>query len=360
MIRKISEGDVVFQEQGKVNCGPRTALLPDGSVICTYMSQTAISSSDFVPMAAYSKDGEHWSESKPIWPELVGKKSPFVSVRNTPDGGVSLAGMWFEYGGPDKFFWSDETGGMEENQLVWSISQDGGKSFPLPREVALPYCASAEQPGGMLVRKNGEYMMVYAPYPTTDPNQEVVTNQIVLLRSTDRGETFQAEYVGKVDYPATYAETWICELTDGRLVMGSWMVENKEHPDLYFLSKDGGKTFSGPLPMGFQGQSTSITAYTGNRIWVPYNQRQHGRVGVWLALAKPDDDGFHLLENQIVWEAQISTRSDTAGDFSQWTDYSFGEPHCTVLPDGTLLVVLWYEQPNGKGIRYVHLAYEED
>ena len=33
---------------------------------------------DFVPMAAWSKDGEIWSEAKELFPDLRGKKSVFV------------------------------------------------------------------------------------------------------------------------------------------------------------------------------------------------------------------------------------------------------------------------------------------
>ena len=89
-----------------------------------------------------------------------------------------------------------------------------------------------------------------------------------------------------------------------------------------------------------------------------YNQRKTGTIGVWLSIAKPDATGFNIIANEPVWQAEIATRSNTSGDFSEWTDYSFGEPNVVVLPDGTFLLVLWYQQMGGSDIRYVHLKKE--
>jgi len=358
MFEIISEGFIYKTDQnGRTACGPRTALLKDGSIVCTYMTQTKIGSNDLVPMAAYSADGENWTEGSPIWPQYIGKKSSFVSVRPMPDGRTSLAGMWFNISHPGEMFWSDEASGMKENQLIWCFSQNG-KSFPEPSVMELPYYASAEQPGGILVKESGEMLMIYAPYPTIEKRSKVITNQLVMLKSMDGGISFAPEILGSVDYEATFAESWITELGNGTLVAGSWLLDNKKCPDVYFTSINGGKSFKGPMPMGFFGQTTSLTPYGDDMLLVPYNQRKEGTIGVWLALAKPDEKSFNIITNVPAWEAELPTRSNTSGDFSQWTDYSFGEPQVTVMPDGTLLLVLWCDQPAGRGIRYVRLKLE--
>ena len=92
MFRKISEGDVFVCADGRMTSGPRVAILPDGRPICTFMLNSESGANDFVPMAAWSDDGERWSEAREIYPDLVGKKSVFVSARNTLDGRVSLGG----------------------------------------------------------------------------------------------------------------------------------------------------------------------------------------------------------------------------------------------------------------------------
>jgi len=359
MFTKISEG-FVYQSgaEGPVACGPRTVLLKNGEILCTYMTQTTIGANDLQPMASYSHDGESWTEDEPLWPNFRGNKSPFISARSMPDGKIAVAGMCFDIAGPGESFWSDEAMGMKENKLLWCISEDG-RTFPEPKFLELPYYGSAEQPGGMLVRRSGEMIMIYAPYPTIEKRGEVITHQIVMLRSIDGGATFSPEILGHAPEGSSFAESWIVEMGNGTLVAGSWLLDNQKCPDVYFISTDGGNSFRGPEPMGFYGQTTSLTPYGNDKLLVPYNQRKAGTIGVWLALAEPDETGFHLLANQPVWEAAQATRNNSSGDFTEWTDYSFGEPHVTVMPDGTLLLVFWCDQPDGKGIRYVRLKCHE-
>ncbi len=354
MITIISEGFVFKSGQSDLAAaGPRTALLQDGSLICTFMTNTKVGSNDFVPNVAYSADGENWTESRPIWPQWIGKKSSFVSIRPMTDGRLSLAGKWFDISYPGEMFWSDEAAGMKENELIWCFTTDG-KTFPEPTVMKLPYYASAEQPGGMLVKKNGEMMMIYAPYPTIEKREKTLTNQLVMIRSADGGASFTPQILGKVDDESVkFAESWITELGNGTLIAGTWLLDDKDSPDVFFISTDGGQSFKGPMPMGFLGQTTALTPYGDAQLLIAYNQRKHGTVGVWFAIAQPDERNFNLSLNLPVWEAKRATRSNTSGDFSEWTDYSFGEPQVTVMPDGTFLLVFWCDQPDGKGIRYV-------
>lgn len=358
MFRKVSEGFVYKAEKGgRVACGPRTAITKDGRLVCSYMTQTAIGQNDFVAMAAYSDDGETWQGAKSIWPQWEGKKSPFVSVRNTPDGSVSAAGMFFEIDGEGEKFWSDEAAGMKENKLCWCISEDG-INFPEPKIADLAYYASAEQPGGMLVKKDGEIVMIYSPYDTIKKKQSVVTNKLIKITSRDGGESFEPGVVGSVDGEVNFAESWIVELGDGRLLASSWLLDGKDTPDVYFISDDGGKTFIGPIDIGIGGQSTALSPYQNDKVLVAYNQRATGTIGVWLAIGQPDEKSFSLLANEPVWEAVTKTRSSKSEDFDNWTDYSFGEPHVCIMPDGHLLVVFWCMQPDEVGIKYVKLKME--
>jgi len=91
---------------------------------------------------------------------------------------------------------------------------------------------------------------------------------------------------------------------------------------------------------------------------VVYNQRKEEPTGVWLALAKPDEDGFHMMENQPVWQTLTTTQSGSSGEFDEFIDFAFGEPHVMVLADETILVTLWYRHNGKKGIRYVKLRRE--
>jgi len=356
MFRKIAEGDVYCNAE-QAACGPRVAKLPDGSLVCSFMLHRGNGTNDFYPLVSYSQDGIHWSESKPVWPELVDKESIFASIRNTADGRFSLAGKVFPIGQIGESFWDSKVGGMKENKLMFSISEDG-RNFPMPQYVDLPYYGSAEQPGGMLVDADGTMTMIYAPYRAAEQRGDTDTCQLVMMRSTDGGKTFEPSVFGKAEPPCQYGESWLVRLTDGRLMAATWQNASQEAPDQYFLSSDNGKTFSGPYAMPLRGQTTALEAWDDNTVLVVYNQRKEEPTGVWLALARPDEDGFHMMENEPVWQTLITTQSGTSGNFQQFTDFAFGEPHVLVLEDQSLLVTLWYRFEDRKGIRYVLLRRE--
>ena len=141
-------------------------------------------------------------------------------------------------------------------------------------------------------------------------------------------------------------------------MVGTWQTAIIEGSDRYFLSYDDAKTFDGPYIMPFNGQSTALEPWKDGYVFVVYNLRSADPAGVWLALAKPDRDGFHMIANEAVWNSERKTYSNSSGEFDQWTDFAFGEPHISVLPDGNLLVCLWYDQDEKKGIRFVKLAIE--
>ncbi len=359
MFRKIDEGIVrACAEEKWIASGSRLAILPDGSYICVYVTESDSGVNDFVPEVAYSKDGIHWSESKPIWPEYIGKKSMTASVRNTDDGRISIAGMALDIAYPGEYWWSDELAAMKENKLVYAISEDG-YSFPAPTFVDLPYYGACEMPGGMQIDKDGTMSIVYAPYPTIEQREPTDTNCLVLMQSTDGGETWESSKIGQVEGKSLYAETWIATLADGAKMITTWQTASEEAPDQYLYAGDGVQ-FAGPYPLPFKGQSTALTTLPDGRVLIAYNQRKEKPVGVWVAVARPDADGLHMITDEPAWIAASGTRKADAvnGDFSEWTAFSFGEPHIIPTPDGAFLLTFWYAESGVKGIKTVKLACE--
>lgn len=355
MFRKIAEGDVFATKEVCATSGPRTAVLEDGGVVCTFMINSKGGANDFVPMIAYSHGDLNFSPAAPVWPELCGKESLFGSIRRGADGKYSISGQVFDIAYEGEDFWSDEAMGMKENRVFYSVSPDA-KSFPLPEELELPFYASAEQPGGLLVDADGKMTMIYSPYPTIEKREEVDNECMVLLRSED-GKSFTAKKFGEVEADSQYAESWITRLSDGRLFVSTWQTA-QENSSQYLVSDDDGESFKGPFAQEFKGQSTGISAW-GDGVLIAYNQRKYGTVGVWLAYETIGEDGkAALIENEPVWVAETATKKGDSTDFGQWTDFSFGEPSVTVLPDNSLLVTLWYQQGDVNGIRYVRLERE--
>jgi hypothetical protein len=67
-------------------------------------------------------------------------------------------------------------------------------------------------------------------------------------------------------------------------------------------------------------------------------------------------DDFGVETNEIIWKAETASKNGTDINHSEWVSFSFGEPSVTVLPDMTLLVAFWCDQPSKSGIRYIRLV----
>ena len=211
----------------------------------------------------------------------------------------------------------------------------------------------------MCIARNGDWHACYAPYNTFDPRLVVDRNQVMLLSSSDQGGTWR--HTAMMRFSRTYAtgaEAWVIELTDRRLLGTCWNLnqqDGSDFPNAYALSADGGRRWTPVRSTGIMGQSTALAPLPDGRALFVYNQRKHGKIGVWLAAVKPTADDFGIETNEVVWHAATPNVSGADTAHSNWTDYSFGEPSVTCLPDGELLVSLWCMQPSGAGIRYVKL-----
>jgi Neuraminidase (sialidase) len=294
------------------------------------------------------------------------RHSIFGSVSRAPDGNLFYFGSWFPIDTPGETFWSDATQGLKANELIWSKSADGGRTWAEPQVIPMPIPGAAEAPGALTVMRSGRMICCYAPYNTFDPELVVDRNQIVALRSDDQGRTWRHNAMIRFESEhSTGAEAWVIELADGRLLGTTWHAnqqDKSDHPNAYAISLDGGDTWQPTRSTGILGQSTSLAALPDGRALFTYNQRRHGDPGVWLAVVKPTPlgDDFGVESNEIAWRAQTRTQSGTSGEHTEWTDFSFGEPAVALLPDtegfhDTLLLVLWCVQPEGQGIRYVRL-----
>ena len=358
MFIKLGEGDVTKPTKENLMCsGSRAALLPDGRYICVYNAESKSGVNDFVPMVSYSDDGLSWGECKPLWPELAATKSISVSVRNTDSGGVSICGWSADIAYEGEYWWSDELSAMKENQLCFTVSEDG-YNFPPLKFIDLPYYGAAEIPGGMQVDKDGTITIVYSPYGTIERREATDTKCLVRMVSRDGGESFESSKISRVECESLYAETWVATLPDGARMITTWQTASTEAPDQYLYAKDGAN-FAGPYALPFKGQSTALTVLPDGRVMIPYNQRKEEPVGVWLAVASPDENGLNLIENAPLWQAATGTRGGTSADFGDWTNFSFGEPHVLRMADGTFLLVFWCAKDGINGISYLHFAYEE-
>jgi len=360
-----AEGFVTQRQSGtssSIAAGSRCVSLGGGKLVCSFMGQAAIGLNDFKPMLARSNDGgATWTEARMIWPELQDRYSIFGSVSISPKAELFYYGMRTPIDQPGELAWSEATQGLKQNHLVWSRSRDFGHTWEPLQVIPMPIPGSAEAAGPMCVTRAGDLVCCYAPYNTFDPAVKVDKNQVVCLASRDQGRTWSHNSMFRFPQPeALGAESWVIELADGRLLGTGWHIcGDQSMSNAYAISRDSGRTWGPTLATGTLGQSTGLGALPDGRAAFVYNQRKHGTVGVWLGIAAPTDKDFGLLANEPVWKAETAVQqAGSTADFKNWTNFAFGEPSATALPDGSIFVTFWVAQPSGHGIRFVKLRLE--
>lgn len=392
----VDQGDACRYAMGAgrgLCCGPRVVRLRD-ELVCTYMQSSNLGINDFVPMLMRSGDGGRtWQPQGQVFPSHADRFSLFMNLSRAHSGELFLFGTRTVVERPGEPNWSEATQGLKENQLAWSRSSDGGRTWLPPRAFALPFPGSAELPGPLCViardRKPAaggpagdeafkgisptgagaadagreRWIGVYAPYNTFDPSLKVDRDQLVAVISDDAGQTWRGTVAMQFDEPDSgAAEAWIIELSDGRLLSTCWHTcvtpgaGNPPRTNKYALSTDGGETWSPTRSTGTLGHTTSLLALPGGGAVFCYVQRQADRPpGIHLAEMHPTPQNPGILADDLVWRAGRATAGGGPAEHSDWQQYTFGEPSLAVLPDGQLLLVYWYQEGDHSGIRWLRL-----
>lgn len=357
----LQEGWVVKRDASQGTCragGARCVVTDTREVICGFVASSGMGRNDFLPMLTRSNDGGlNWSEPKPMWPHLADDWSILAPVSRAPNGDFLAFGSRCRRDELGESFWSDETQGLKENELIWSRSTDNGRSWPDPQVIPMPTAGAAEAPNPMCATTSGRWLACYSPYGTFDPAVKADRSIFVVVYSDDQGKSWRNTEMMRFGAQSGTAMGAVTQLADGKLFGAGWHMhlhDKEDYPTPYALSEDG-SVWASHRSTGIMGQSISLTALPDGGVLMPYNQRKHAEPGVWLAMAEPTDTDFGLRTNQIAWRAESATRSRTSGDHSQWTDFSFGSPAVVFPEDDMLLLTFWVDLPEARGVRYVRL-----
>ena len=301
-----------------------------------------------------------WQQQGPLWPDLVGQASISCALSRSAAGELFVYGTSTPVAYPGESWWDGSRQAMKQNDLIVGRSVDDGRTWTRPTVIPMPIPGGAEAPGPLTVLDDGRWVACYAPYNTFDRDLVVDRDQIVLVMSDDRGQTWRhTSMLRFADPESGGAEAWVVQLADGRLLGTCWemnLATGADHPIPYAMSDDRGRTWTRTAPTGITGQATSLAPLPDGGVLIVYNQREEPDPGVWLAVADPTDAGFGTRHLGPAWLAERATHSAAGSGLDEWTDFAFGEPSVTLLPGGDVFVTLWCDQPSGRGIRYVRLA----
>ena len=326
---------------------PFLCELPDGKLLASHQMGQAFESVDGTSYLSESTDGGiTWSKPRQMFDKSM-ETVPLndnCKVTRLPDGRLVALGYQFFREDPELPL-ANELGGLLEDEIFFSISEDEGKTWSARQSVPCSWGNHVEASAPITVLQDGSWATPITGFAKWDGTPSG-RNCGRLLRSYDEGKTWNDDTICTA-FPGdtvTCFEQRMCQLEDGTLVVISWnedLVTGERLPNHIAFSHDNGKTFSAPVSTGIGGQASSILALEGNKVLTLHAiRRDTDRPGIYACIADVSDGCWKLLEQECVWEPDSPIiKNLKAASFFAFL--KFGQPGAIRLSDGDILMSHW-------------------
>ncbi len=328
---------------------PFLCQLQDGRILSMQQIGQAFESVDGASFLTESRDGGNtWSAPWRAFRPAVRPMSECAKATLLPDGRLIALGYGFFRDDPELTIGNPETGGLLDDVIFFSLSEDGGKTWSDPKAVDCAWGNHVEASAPITVLQDGSWATPITGFAKWD-GKPAARNCGRLLRSFDQGKTWNDDAVCMA-FPGdqvTCFEQRLCQLEDGTMIVIGWnedMVTGERYHNHVTFSHDGGKTFSDPVDTGIGGQASFIMALEGSRVLTLHSiRRDTDRPGIYACIADVSEDGFRVLEQELVWEPDcpVYKNKHVAEIFAF---LKFGQPGAIRLADGDILMSHWFCQ----------------
>jgi len=330
------------------SCFPGLCRLPDGTLLAAHQMGQAFESVDGTTCLSFSTDGGvTWSEPKRAFDKSGDKpvRSDCSKPTVLPDGRVALLGYQYIRTNPDLPLGNAVTGGLLEDEVFISFSEDGGMTFGPRKLIDCSWGNHVEASAPLTILPDGSWAAPITGFPDWAGN---MTGPRCgrLLRSRDKGRSWNDDTVCMA-FPGGEIccyEQRMCVLEDGTFVVLGWnenAVTGERLNNHVTFSTDYGQHFSSPINTGIRGQASSILSAGGQRVLSLHAVRRDTEaVGIYACVADLSGGTWKAERTERVWSpaTPVHKAKYMAEIFSM---LKFGQPGALMLSDGCALVYFW-------------------
>ena len=350
-----------------VASAPHVAALADGSMICSYKLGAYKDDPAGVCEIRVSGDGgDTWSEpSQPFATSFAGVRGSLSAAQITElaPGRLLAVLLWVDREAyPGKPLFNEETEGCLPLTVLLALSEDNGATWgdlwavDTPDDVGPPSVTSP-----VLQLSSGRLALSLESnkhYEDSSPWLQ----KVVYLFSDDEGATWGTPTVVAAD-PTGRIFNWdqrTAVAPDGAVVSFTWTYDSKaaRYLDIHRrISRDDGRTWSGPEPLGFSDQPSRPAIFPDGSVvlaWVDRYGSRSIRARRAAAIDAPFEAGTEVVVHDQAAQsgASIAGTGELLADMGEW---SYGLPCAAPLPSGDAIVVYYAGDAQAMEIRWARL-----
>ena len=228
---------------------PGLVTLPSGDLMALFVLGEALNATNVTTVASRSTDGGRtWQFEGPLHQKPAGQEhnSDYFKPTVLDDGTLIATGYCFHRSDPDQRLVNAQTDGLRDGDNLVSFSKDEGRTWTPPHVITRSWPELIEASGPSVQLHDGTLLVAGSLFPMWDGSHPS-HNVAVLLRSTDRGQTWDDRTIFFRDSEGRYtaAEPRLCEMQPGRVVSLFWTTDHA-----------GGKNLTNHMTVSHDGAAT--------------------------------------------------------------------------------------------------------
>jgi sialidase-1 len=333
---------------------PGIEQLPNGELIALFLFAEAFEAPNGTTYVTRSQDGGRtWHLQGPLYDKSLRgfETTDTMKPRLLRDGTLLATGYRFYRRNLEEGIAIPETGGFQPGDNVVSFSRDLGRTWCEPCIIPRSRPELLENSGPCVETASGDLVGTAGYYNLPDGSNP--SGRIgVVLRSRDRGKTWDD---GTLFVPAGEVIPWetrVCEMQPGRLVAIIWAYDDRNRCHLsnrVTVSHDNGYSWSPLIDTGHMGQASNLM-YLGGEHLVSIHAHRAENPGIYVRLIDFSRDQWRLVSEAVIWGRGAGQQTHEGQQMSQmFTSLRFGQPSIMRLADGDFLASHWsIEEGQGK------------